>query len=98
MIDWLQLTASLLAGVALGLAFFWSLWRTTHRLVRQDRPALRMLGGVIVRFGSTLAVFYLLARYGDFRHLLGAAAGFTLSRLLILRLLVRRRVGQGPET
>ncbi|MCG6898107.1 MAG: ATP synthase subunit I [Thiocapsa sp.] len=95
--DWLQLTASLIAGVLLGLVYFWSLWTTVGRLMRQDRPAIWMLGGMLLRFGLILVVFYPLARYGDWRHVLSAAVGFTLSRILTVQLVARRRIHKGSD-
>jgi F1F0 ATPase subunit 2 len=83
--EWLPLLGSLVAGGVLGLAFFRALWATIARLPERRHPGLWLLGSLLLRFGLALGVFYLLARYGGWQHLLGAAVGFTLVRLWLVR-------------
>ena len=86
----LPLSAALLTGIALGLVFFHGLWLTVNGLDRARRPALRLLASMLIRFGLTLLVFYLLARHGDWSQLLAAAIGFGGARLVM----VHRRAPQ----
>jgi len=90
--------ASLGLGTALGLFFLWGLWLTVRTLPASNRPALLMLASLLLRFGVVVAGFFLVARYGQWQHLLIAAAGFTLPRLLIGRYgpVTARRGGAGP--
>ncbi len=91
------LMASFTAGALLGLAFFWGLWVTLNGIERAHRPALRMLGSLLLRFSLALAGFYLLAYYAGWQHLLTAAIGFTLSRLVIIRRMRSRHTKQASE-
>jgi F1F0 ATPase subunit 2 len=84
MTQWLFLLGASLAGILLGLIFFQGLWRTIKRLPATSRPALWMLGSLMLRFGLTLGLFYLLARYGGWQPVLAAALGFTLARFVIV--------------
>jgi F1F0 ATPase subunit 2 len=77
--------ASGAAGVLLGLLFFEGLWITIRNLQSVRHPAVLMLGSMLLRFAIVLGGFYLLARYGGWTHLLAAAAGLTLVRILLLR-------------
>jgi F1F0 ATPase subunit 2 len=80
----LLLMASGVAGVLLGLVFFWGLWVTVNRIKAAGHPAILMLGSMLLRFALVLAAFYLLARYGGWEHLLAAVAGFTLLRIFLV--------------
>lgn len=86
----LAIVASFLAGALLGLVFFWSLWATVEGLGHSQRPAARVLVSVFLRFGLTLLVFYLFARYGDWPQLLAAALGFVTARPFVVRTITRR--------
>ncbi|MEA1889355.1 MAG: ATP synthase subunit I [Pseudomonadota bacterium] len=85
MSELLQLVTSCSAGALLGLAFFLGLWSTINGLDQARRPALLMLGSLLLRFGLVIAGFYLLARYAGSQHVLSAALGFTLARLIMVR-------------
>lgn len=95
---WLSLLGSSLAGILLGLVFFRGLLRTVDRLPVTSHPALWMLGSLALRFGLTLGVFYLLARYGGWQPVLGAAVGFTLVRLVIVHGAAPHRLGKESDT
>jgi F1F0 ATPase subunit 2 len=84
-----------LLGVLLGLAFFWGLWLTVDGLDRSRRPAVRMFVSLVLRFSAALAVFYLLAKYAGWPHLIAAALGFALARLLTVQRSARRRAERG---
>jgi F1F0 ATPase subunit 2 len=81
----LTIFAAAAAGALLGLLFFQGLWITIRNLQSVRHPAILMLGSMLLRFSALLGGFYLLARYGDWSHLLAAAAGLTLVRILLLR-------------
>lgn len=79
----LQLIGAFAAGAALALGFLWGLWITIRGIERARRPALRMLGSMLVRFAAVLIAFYVLIRLGGWPYALAAAAGFTLVRLVV---------------
>jgi F1F0 ATPase subunit 2 len=87
----LPLMASFIAGALLGLAFFWGLWVTLNGLDQARRPALRMVGSLLLRFGLVLGGFYFLARYAGWPHVLAAAIGFTVPRLFLVHRVSLRR-------
>lgn len=74
--------ASFGLGCLLGSLFLWGLWLTVQRIPSSRHPAALILGSLVLRFGLTLAGFYLVARYGHWEHILITATGFTLPRLL----------------
>lgn len=89
--------ASFILGCLLGSAFLWGLWHTVRRLPNADHPALLMLASLTLRFGLTLAGFLLIARVAGWEHLLVAAAGFTLPRLLVKHQLLAHPAGEDPR-
>jgi F1F0 ATPase subunit 2 len=96
--DSLTITASFVGGALLALAFFWGLWITVAGLPQAPRPAARLLFSGLLRLGMILLVFYLVARYGDWRQLPAAAVGFVTMRLVVVRMITRRasRGGSAP--
>lgn len=89
--------ASFALGCLLGSGFLWGLWLTVRRLPTADHPALLMLASLMLRFGITLAGFLLIARVAGWEHLLVAAAGFTLPRLLLKHRLQAQPAAEDPE-
>lgn len=87
MINLWPLAASCAAGALLGLIFFWGLWTTVNRIIRERYTAAWMLGSFVLRFSLLLTGFYLLARFSGWEHVLSAALGFTLSRVFVVYLL-----------
>ena len=94
----LLLVASCAAGMLLGVIFFWGLWTTLKRLSRGRSTAVLLLGSLLLRFGFVLGGFYLLARYAGWEHVLAAALGFTLSRILVVYRLQADPVTREPGT
>lgn len=80
----LPLLVGLASGVAAGGLYFFWLWRSLHGLGSRRRPALRIAAGVMGRLAFALAAFGLLARWGGLAALVGALAGFTATRLLLV--------------
>lgn len=76
------LLAPALAGVALGLAFYASLWWSVRRGLAGDGPLRWFVAAPLLRGGAALAGFY-LAGAGDWRRLLACLAGFVLGRMLV---------------
>lgn len=76
---------SLLAGAALGWAYFHSLWATVQRLPGHRRPAMLMALSLLLRLGTVLAAFTVVVRWGDWPALLSALAGFVVARVLLVR-------------
>jgi F1F0 ATPase subunit 2 len=97
MSELLPLLASFIAGVLLGLLFFWGLWTSLRRLDRAPHPARRLLGSYLLRFALLLVAFYFLVRYGGWQHLVSAVLGFTLARILVIRHMAPRRGGNRSD-
>ena len=82
--EFLPLVTSFAAGVLLGLLYFLSLWLTVRDLDHASHPGLRVSGSLLVRLGVTLAAFYFFARYLGWQHVLAAAIGFLVARILVV--------------
>jgi F1F0 ATPase subunit 2 len=81
---------ALFTGALLGAAFFQGLWITLKNLPASRRPALRILISLLMRLALAAGVFVVLARYGEWSHLVVAAIGFAALRLLMVqRMMVR---------
>ncbi len=96
MTNLLLLVASCTAGALLGLIFFFGLWITIKRLNRDHYTAAWIVGSALLRFSLLLTGFYLLARYAGWAHVLSAALGVTLSRVLVLHRLRPSHVNKEP--
>jgi F1F0 ATPase subunit 2 len=79
------LAVSFAAGTLLGAVFFWGLWMTISTLHSAPRPALRILGSLMLRFALVAAALAVAARYGTWQHVIAAAAGFMMARVLLIR-------------
>lgn len=77
--------ASFGAGCLLGAIFLWGLWLTVQRIPQSAHPASLTLVSLGLRFSAALSVFYVIAHFGTWQHLIIAAVGFTLPRLIISR-------------
>lgn len=81
----LEWIAAAVAGAVMGLFFFGGLWTTVQGLKASSRPALLMLGSLLLRFGVVLIGFYGLVRYGDWSHALAAMIGLLGMRWFLVR-------------
>jgi F1F0 ATPase subunit 2 len=81
----LILMSAFVAGVLLGAMFFGGLWWTVRKSVSSRQPALLFLGSMLLRTGSALAVFYIIAR-SHWERLLVCLLGFIIARLIVTRL------------
>ncbi len=81
----LPLGLGVLAGLALGAAYFIGLWLTVRRVANRNGPRTLLLVSFVVRSVVTLGVFVLLARQGAY-PLLGALLGFIAARPVVTRL------------
>jgi len=75
-VAWPALAGGLVAGTCLGGMFFGGLWLTVRHLPDARRPALRLLGSLLLRFALALAGFLWLVRHGGAAVGLAGAAGF----------------------
>ena len=73
-----------LAGLVLGGLFFLGLWWTVRRSVSSARPALWILGSLLVRMTLTLSGLYLVGREHAGRLLL-CLLGMMVARFLVIR-------------
>jgi F1F0 ATPase subunit 2 len=71
-----------LAGLALGLIFFGGLWLTVRRMLHSARPALWMLGSLLLRTAIALSGFWLLGGH-NWKRMLVCLAGFFVARLAL---------------
>ena len=81
----LTLVLAWMAGGALGVMFFGSLWWTVRKGVLSKRPALWFLGSLLLRMSIALAGFYLVMG-GHWERLLACLLGFVMARLIVTRL------------
>ena len=77
--------AALLVGLLIGAAFFGGLWWTVQNGIVSEWTAFWFLGSLLLRFGFTLAGFYLISRT-DWRTLPACLLGFCLAWLAAMRL------------
>jgi F1F0 ATPase subunit 2 len=83
MVDWISLFLALVAGVFLGIIYFWGLWLTVVRLPASRRPALLAILSFVARSVITMAGFYLAAD-GQWQQLTVCLLGFLTSRQVIM--------------
>lgn len=73
------------AGTGLGGLYFAGLWWTIRRGLASKRPALLLLGSMLVRTAALLAGFYYVSG-GHWQRLLACVLGFVTARLIATRL------------
>jgi F1F0 ATPase subunit 2 len=81
----LRLVLAGIAGLALGVIFFGGLWWTLRKSLQSPRPALWLLGSLLVRMSLVLVGLYLVSG-GQWERLLACLAGVIGARFLVLRL------------
>lgn len=83
--EYLDLAIALTEGALLGVFFFLGLWLTVRKLESFQPAALLFLGSMLLRIGIVVLGFYFIL--GDnWQHLVAGLLGFTLARIIILRL------------
>jgi F1F0 ATPase subunit 2 len=85
---YLDLVASLFAGVGLAVLYFGGLWLTVRRLPRVRRPALLLSGSFMARIVVFLAGLFLVTD-GRPELLAVCLGGFLCCRVLLIQLLGR---------
>ena len=73
---------AVVAGAALGGAFYAGLWWTVRRAATFRHPGLSVLTSLLLRMAITLGGFYLVAD-GDWARLLLCLVGFLLARVAV---------------
>lgn len=92
--EYSDLAIALTEGALLGVFFFVGLWLTVRKLESFQPAALLFLGSMLLRSGIVVLGFYFIL--GDnWQHLLAGLIGFTLARIIILRL--TRRLEQSSQ-
>lgn len=89
--QWPILLGMLLAGWALGLLFYGSLWFTTSRILHSQHPVVWVLGGFVLRMALVLPALYWLTD-ARWERLLICVGGFLIARPLVIRLSARWQV------
>ena len=64
MIEILFMILTFIAGIALGILFFYGLWLTVKKAVTAKTPALWFLGSSLIRTAIILAGFYYISQGG----------------------------------
>jgi F1F0 ATPase subunit 2 len=82
--EWLSLGPALVAGLALGIFYFGSLWLTVQRLPDARQPALLALGSLTARLGLTLLVVYLVTG-GQWARIGVCLLGFFVTRTILVQ-------------
>ena len=85
----LFLLLSLTGGGLIGAVFFAGLWLTPRQVLRSRHPAVLTLASFLGRSLVAAGGFYLIARRGDWRAVVAAAAGFLAARLAATALIRR---------
>lgn len=92
---WLEWLVAMLAGGVLGVFFFGGLWWTLRRALASTRPALWVMGSLILRVGLTAGGF-LLVSAGEWQRVLACLVGFWLARQVVTRFSARRTITEHP--
>jgi len=92
MSETLSLILPLVAGVFLGMLFFGCLWWTIHICASAKRPALCILGSLLLRTSIVLLGFYFVA-LGHWERFIVSLLGFLVARVIVVRLVQAQEVG-----
>jgi F1F0 ATPase subunit 2 len=95
----LILALSLVAGGALGAAFFGGLWWTIRKGVSSKQPAMWFFGSLLLRMAIALVGFYFVGR-GHWHRLVMCLLGFVIARLIVTwltRSSGENQTSAGPE-
>lgn len=72
------------AGTLLGCGFFYSLWFSVRKGLQSSSPIIWFVGGVLLRMGITVGVFYWISN-NDIWRLTVCLIGFIVARLVITK-------------
>jgi F1F0 ATPase subunit 2 len=81
----LNLLGPMVAGIFIGLVFFYSLWLTVQKGSVSNHPLRWFLGGFLLRMSFAITGFYFVGQ-GQWQSFVACLLGFMLSRLLVGRL------------
>ena len=73
-----------MAGIVLGIIFFYGLWLTVKKAVTAKIPALWFVGSFLIRTAIALTGFYYISQ-GNWQRLLICLLGFITARYFIKR-------------
>lgn len=81
--EFLTLTLSAIAGIALGIFYFYSLWITVRQLPSTQWPFRLVVGSAIGRTVITLFGFYIVMD-GDWKRAIAVLIGFIIGRTILV--------------
>ena len=84
MIDWIEIAASVLVGVCLGLVYFGGLWWTITRAQNANRPVMFYLASLLVRTTIALVSLAFILQIGVL-SVIAALAGMIAVRMVLVR-------------
>lgn len=80
------------AGLLIGVFFFGGLWWTIKMGMRSKYPAIWFIASFVIRFGTSLTVFFLMVSDNRWERLLVCLAGFVIARIGVSRCLNLKNV------
>jgi len=80
----LYMVLTFMAGIVMGILFFYGLWITVKKAVHAKIPALWFFGSSLFRIAIILAGFYYISQ-GNWQKLFVCLIGFITGRFIIKR-------------
>ena len=79
-----------MAGIVLGIIFFYGLWLTVKKAVTAKIPALWFVGSLVIRTAIIVTGFYYISQ-GNWQGLLICLLGFITARHIVKRLISQKK-------
>src|SRR5580658_10035445 len=84
MIEFMDVSLALLAGLLLGAFFFGGLWWTVQKGIASQNPALWFFASLLFRTGLTLFGIYFVSQ-GHWSRLASCLLGFVIARVIVVK-------------
>jgi F1F0 ATPase subunit 2 len=89
----LFMVLAFMAGIILGIIFFYGLWLTVKKAVTAKIPALWFSGSIVIRTAIILIGFYYISQ-GNWQRLLVCLLGFITARHIVKRFTSQKKESQ----